>query len=279
MTTIGELCAKYAAECGKGASQRGVLERLQREPIGQVVAPGRPRDYIEHCRLRRREAAPSTVLQDAIYLRGVLSYAKPGWDMHDVTDAPLREAWPILKKEDLIGTSRRRDRAPTDEEVNQYVAHFGAHWMAELVPFLYYSTRRISEACRLMRGDLNESKRIILVRDMKHPRRKIGNHKWVALPDEAFAILVRQPRLTNKPEERFFPRNARTVEALFRRATGILGIEDLHLHDLRRGGTTRLLAQGRTPQEIMLVTGHDTPILPMTTYNGLRAEHFHRMAA
>ena len=279
MSTIAELCAKYLLECAKGDSQQNVLTRLQGEPIGKVKAPGTSREYIQHCRLRRASVAPSTVLQDVVYLRGVLSYAKPGWGMDNVTDEPLRDAMPILRKEGLIGTSRRRQRNPTPEEISAIVTYFAGHWMADMVLFLYLSTRRVSEACRLQRGDLNESKLTILVRDMKHPTRKIGNHKQVALPDGAFDVLMRQQRHSASKEERFFPRRPGTVEAAFRKATAALKIEDLHLHDLRRGGTTLLLREGRTPQEIMLVTGHETPLLAMTTYNGMKAEDFHRRAA
>src|SRR3990167_4279891 len=123
--TIGALCARYLEAipqiCG---TQRNILERLQREPIGQVKAPGTPRDVIKHCRIRRSTVAPATVLLDVVYLRGVLAYAKAGWELSDVTDAPIREALPILKKEGLLGTSRRRTRIPSDDETKQIVEYF-----------------------------------------------------------------------------------------------------------------------------------------------------------
>jgi len=238
-------------------------------------------DIIAHCRLRRKSCEPSTVLQDIIAIRGVLSYAKPGWDMRDVSDEPLREALPILKKERLISSARRRTQEPSTEQRKAVVGYFTERArrydapMADIAEFQYYSTRRISETCRVLWTDLDENTKTILVRDMKHPRHKIGNHRRVALPDEAFAIIMRQPRRTNRPDERIFPYRATTIKAAFAAAFRALGFDDLHTHDYRRGGITRLLAEGRSVQEVMLVTGQETPGMVLTTYNALKAEDFH----
>lgn len=260
----------------------GALKHLLTLPIAQAEAPGTSRDYILHCRMRRSTVAPSMVAHDVIALRGVLAYAKPGWGIDDVTDEPLREAWPILRKEGLIGSSRRRTKVPTDAQTAAIADYFRAGSirtdvpMADIVLFQHDSTRRISETTRLLWADLDEKTKTILVRDMKHPRHKVGNHKRVALPDEAFAIVMRQPRRSSSPEARIFPYLTSRIQRLYHQAVVALGYDDLRLHDSRRGGTTRLLASGRTVQEAMLVTGHDTPLMVLTTYNGLRAEDFHK---
>jgi integrase len=278
--TIGALCANYLTDYPKtSGSKRNILERLQGEKIGKVEAPGTSKHFIDFARLRRQDVAPATVLMDIIYLRGVLAYAKPGWGLANVTDAPIREAFPVLRKEGLIGASRRRTRAPTPEEARGIFAYLRERdpLKADVVDFQDYSSRRISETCRLQWGDLDG--KTILVRDMKHPRHKTGNNKLVALPDEAFAIIMRQPRRTTKPEERIFKISASAVKSAFQRACAALGYIDLHLHDFRRGTVTRLLAEGRSVQEVMLVTGQVTAGMVLTTYNALKAADFHKPRA
>lgn len=277
LPTLGALCGKYVADYPlTSRTHRAVLRRLQDEDIGAVLAPGLPSDYIAHCRWRSETCSPSTVKQDVIYLRGVLAYARPGWGFQNVTDAPLREAWPILVKQGLIGPSRRREFSPTAENVAQIIAYWSSHRstlpMADIEEFQYDSTRRVSETTRLLWTDLDESTKTILVRDMKHPRHKLGNHRRVALPDRSFEIVMRQPRA----DARIFPYLSTTITALHAKAAGAIGLPDWHLHDSRRGGTTKLLAEGRTVPEVMLVTGHMTPHMALTTYNGMRAEDFHR---
>ncbi len=262
-----------------GDTARNILNRMQREPIAKVKAPGTARDYIAHCRMRRQAVSPSTVLSDAVYLRSVLSYAKPGLNL-EYTDEGLRNAWKILRKEGLIGRSKRRKRVTSADELQAIINLFRANGdeaMADFVEFQEDSTRRLGETCRIMRGDLDHESMTILVRDMKHPSMKDGNHIRVALPEKSFAILLRQPRRSTEQTERFFPFNVQTIKQKFARAVRSLGYQDLHLHDLRRAGTTRLLKEGRPVPEVMLVTGHRTGAMVLETYNGLRPEDYHTM--
>jgi integrase len=221
------------------------------------------------------------VRQYIVQLRGVLAYAKPGWGLEDVTDAPIREAYPLLKKQGLIGISKRRKQSPTQEQINELTAYWVAHAhttripMYDIVPFQYDSTRRIVETVGLMWGDLNEKYKTILVRNMKHNRGKPAD-KEVAIPDPAFEIIMRQPRRTTDPTERIFPYTKAAIQWQWPIGLGACGLRGLlHLHDLRRGGTTKLLKAGVPPNKVILVTGHDTFDMVMTTYNAMTARDFH----
>lgn len=55
---------------------------------------------------------------------------------------------------------------------------------------------------------------------------------------------------------RIFPFTTDAVSAAFTRATRILGIEDLHFHDLRHEGVTRLFEMGLTIPHVAAVSGH-----------------------
>ncbi|KAK6697431.1 hypothetical protein SNK04_014003 [Fusarium graminearum] len=54
----------------------------------------------------------------------------------------------------------------------------------------------------------------------------------------------------------YLPYKADSIGASFRRACNRLQIEDLHFHDLRHEGTSRLFEQGYTIPEVAIVTGH-----------------------
>jgi len=109
--------------------------------------------------------------------------------------------------------------------------------MPKVIAFALFSTRRQEEITRIRWDDLDDSRHAVLVRDMKNPGQKIGNDVWCHLPYEAWAILQSMPKV----EREIFPYNAKSVSASFTRACPMLGIEDLHFHDLRHEGVSRLV--------------------------------------
>lgn len=278
--TVAELIGRYVREIPVGTTHRAALERLSTYPVmGQRADKLRPSNIVDLARMRRLTVAPSTVAADISYLRSVLSYAYVGWDLESVNARSIDDAMPKLRQMRLIGHSRKRLRIPEPDEHASIIAWLQQRYeprKVDCVDFLYHSARRRGEACRLQRGDLNADKKIILVRDMKHPRRKEGNNKHVALPEEALAILLRQPKLSDDPSERFFPYPPPSISAMHHVAVVALNIVDLHLHDYRAGVVTRLLTEGRSPAEIMLVTGHDSASMVLTIYNRMNAGDFHK---
>jgi integrase len=59
-------------------------------------------------------------------------------------------------------------------------------------------------------------------------------------------------------EQLLLPLNPKSIGKEFREACKILGIEDLHFHDLRHEGCTRLAEQSFTIPEIQKVSLHDS---------------------
>jgi len=89
---------------------------------------------------------------------------------------------------------------------------------------------------------------------MKHPGQKIGNNVWCDLPPPAPAIVESMPQKTT----RLFPYHSDSISASFTRACQFLGIEDLHFHDMRHEGASRLSEMGWTIQQVAQVTGHQS---------------------
>jgi integrase len=122
--------------------------------------------------------------------------------------------------------------------------------MQKIISFAIFSTRRQEEITRIAWDDYEGNR--VLVRDMKHPGDKLGNDTWCDLSPEASAIIESMPRT----EKYIFPYSTDAISAAFTRACQVLGIEDLHFHDLRHDGVSRLFELGRTIPQAASVSGH-----------------------
>jgi integrase len=242
-------------------SKQSHLEFLEHHAIGKVNALElTAAALIDHVRRRRADGAgPATVMNDLIWIGVVLRAAS------NVKDLPVRpevaqearEACTTLR---LIGKARKRARRPTPQELTQLRDYFVARDrraeipMVAIMDFAIASARRQAEITRLEWTDNDDIGRTGLVRDAKHPRHKEGNHRRFKYTPEAWAIVERQPRKA----EYIFPFDAQSVGAAFTRACGILGIQDLHFHDLRHEATSRLFERGYQIHEVAQFTLHDS---------------------
>ncbi len=202
---------------------------------------------------------PQTVGNYLAHLGTVVALARPAWG-YPLDPAAVTTAQPVLKRLRLTAKSRQRDRRPTLDEMDRLMRHFGearrrrpsSNPMQAIIAFALFSTRRQDEILRITWADLDVDGARVLVRDMKNPGEKIGNDVWCELPPEALAIALAMPRT----DARIFPFSTDAVSAAFTRTCAILGIEDLHFHDLRHEGVTRLFEMGRTVPLAASVSGH-----------------------
>lgn len=204
---------------------------------------------------------PQTVQNYLSHLSAVFAVAKPAWG-YPLDRAAIKDALTVLKRLGLTSRSLKRDRRPTLDELDRLLERFGERQeakadalpMQKLVVFAIFSTRRQEEITRITWADLDEEGSRVMVRDMKNPGQKKGNDVWVTLPPEALAVIRAMPRLKGEP--RIFPFYADSVSASFTRACKILGIENLHFHDLRHEGCSRLFEMGWTVPQVATVSGH-----------------------
>jgi integrase len=124
--------------------------------------------------------------------------------------------------------------------------------MHRIIAFAIFSTRRQEEIIRIAWKDLDKEGRRVLVRDMKNPGQNIGNDVWRDLQEEALAIVEAMPRVA----EQIFPYTTDAIGASFTRACKLLGIEDLHFHDLRHDGVSRLFELGFNIPRVASNSGH-----------------------
>jgi integrase len=87
---------------------------------------------------------------------------------------------------------------------------------------------------------------------VKHPGDKDGNDTWCDLVPEAAALIESMPRAAKE----IFPYSTDGISAAFPCACQLLGIGDLHFHDLRHEGVSRLFEMGWNIPHVAAVSGH-----------------------
>jgi integrase len=202
-------------------------------------------------------ASPATRQNYLSHLRAIFAIAKPAWG-YPLDRQAIKDAFIVAKRLGIIRKGSERDRRPTLDELNKLLDHFrliesrrnGVLPMTRIVPFAIFSARRQEEIVTIRWKDVDKDR--VLVRDMKHPGDKTGNNVWCDLTPEAVAYI----KATPKVDERIFPYSTDAVSASFTRACKVLDIEDLHFHDLRHDGVSRLFEMGKTIPQAASVSGH-----------------------
>ena len=307
--SVADILERYIREMNGTATVRGLkpllsghvygLRMLQRFPIGAKDARKLTKlDIIEHCKMRRATVKAATVNQDITYLRGPLDYAGSAWDdCPDITSAAMIAARPALLKWDLIGKGAPRTRIITDEERELLLKDFEEQdknprhkiKMVLLVLFGLVSTRRRGEVCRITHPDCDWDRKdkhgkptpMYWVRDMKHPKRKKGNHKAFPIVPELAEIIVRLPsyhaymekvqrigkELADQDGDRLFPYNAVSVGAKYTIAKKKFGIVNLTLHDNRGTGISHWLKKYPPHKVRLYFSGHNNTHILETVYD------------
>lgn len=237
-----------------GASHRTLAKHLGRETLMPEIGYRALADFC-HTRLEVDGVKPPTTLHDIMFLSGAITTAV----VEGVLPEAMRQkaaAWRTgLTRAGLIGRPQSRDRRPTAEELDALLVHM-RHNRAlrriryhDLVRFAVASCMRLDEICSLRREDVDLEAGTAIVRLRKHPTDK--QDQLVPLMGESVAILADQPE-----GEWFFPYRPESVSNGFRRICRHLGIDDLHFHDLRHEGISRLFERGYQIQEVAMVSGH-----------------------
>jgi integrase len=229
-------------------------------------------------------AGPVTVGIDLGYIKTILSHAAA---VHGVvvSTEPIDLARIALGRLGLVGQGNERDRRPTQNELDRIIAAFGANErqqipVGRIIRFAVATAMRQDEISRIEWRDFDAEGRMLLIRDRKDPRKKKGNDQRIPLLNvsgyDACGIIEEQGQSSNSREGRIFPYNGRSVGTAFRRQCRELKIDDLHFHDLRHEGTSRLFEAGFSIEQVALVTGHkDWKML--RRYTHLKPESLHSM--
>lgn len=267
--TLGDLITQYLADRESieplGRSKGASLRQLLRHPITDKEALHlTPLDVIEHIRQRRLGGTgPATTGQDLIWLRVVWRYARTALGVPVRMDV-IDDAAEICKAERMVAKSRKRTRRPTDDELRRLDAWFraahenrkGAPPMHLIMWLAIYSCRRLEELCKMRLSDWGRQAGTWLIRDLKHPGGSAGHNVAMVVPEKMVPVVDALRRVYQ--DDRLVPLNHRSVGAYWQRQLKLLGIEDLHFHDLRRHGCSLLAEAGYTIPQIQQVSLHES---------------------
>ena len=263
---LGDIIRQYIADIEQrkpvGRSKRATLMRVADDDLGKLVASKITSAHIvDHVRLRvqRDGVQLQTANQEIACVGVVCGVARPAGG-YPLDASAVPDAWAVMRKLDLTKRPQERKRRPTLAEMDKLMAHFldasrRRSWavpMAKLVAFARYRARRQEEVVRIRWADLDADSKTVLVRDMKHPRVKQGNHVRCHLPPEAWELVQSMPRV----DDRIFPFTTDAVSASFTRACDWLEIDDLRFHDMRHEGVTRLFEMSWGIPQVASVSGH-----------------------
>jgi integrase len=205
------------------------------------------------------QALPQTRMNYMSHLSAIFAVARPAW-RYPLDRAAIQDAMVVLKKLGTISKSAERTRRPTLDELDRLITHFEkvrlhrpfSAPMTKIIAFAIFSTRRQEEITSITWIDFDREAKRQMVRDMKNPGDKVGNDVLCEVEAEAVAIMESMP----KTGSRIFPYSSGSISAAFTRACKLLNIVDLHFHDLRHEGISRLFEMGKTIPQAAAVTGH-----------------------
>jgi len=264
--TLGDAIKRYISETKReiGGTKAQVLNTILNEYDISAMACDKIESrhivsFVQELHIRPDLQSASTALNYLSHLSGVFSTARPMWG-YPLDQQAMRDAQKVCSTMGITTKSRKRTRRPTLDELDRLMDHFHnataansrAMPMHIITAFALFSTRRQEEICRITWEDYDPQHKQVIVRDMKHPGDKEGNDTSVELPDPCGDIISALPHATGV----IFPYHADTVSRRFTHACKFLEIEDLHFHDLRHEGTSRLAEMGRTGPQLAAVTGH-----------------------
>lgn len=264
--TIKEMISQYLVEYEKlrplGKTKRATLKAISETWLGQVedkdITSQKLTEFATY-RMEKDGIQAQTVGNDLAHLGAVLAVARPAWG-YDIDPMAMPDARRVLRKMGAVAKSTERNRRPTKEELEAILRHFAEMRdrrqqeidMVRVVTFALFSTRRQEEITRIRWDAMDKGRQSVLITDMKNPGQKYGNDVWCHVPDEAWRVLKSMPKL----EAEVFPYNHRSISASFTRACKFLEIEDLHFHDLRHDGVSRLFEMGWDIPKVASVSGH-----------------------
>jgi integrase len=246
--TLAEVIDRYTQEGSTkiGRTKAQVLRSIKTWPLADMRCSRiKSTDILAFAKSLPGQAA--TVANYLSHLAAVFAIARPAWgyplDQQAIKDAHVvaRRLGVTAKSTAILDHFEDRERRRSDSTL-----------MRAIILFALFSTRRLEEITRISWDDLDEKGSRVLVRDMKNPGEKRGNHVSCDLPPEALAIIRKMPRA----DPRLFPYSGESIGTAFTRAIKFLQIDDLHFHDLRHEGISRLFEMGWSVPKVATVSGH-----------------------
>lgn len=274
-TTIADLVDKALARTSgkapgrsKHAALLAIKAAIGQHRIGEINAAV----ISSYVAARERDGAgPATIAMDLSFIGTLLRRTAALIDEGTAKAAQealqrLSSVRAALLHARRLSRPQERARRPSEAEFGRLYDYLAARPsrvpVHTIMLFAVATGMRLGEICNLRWEDLDTSTKTVIIRDRKHPQRKMGNNqrvpliagpfKWRGNIIDSYSLAASQP----KTHPTIFPYNHRTVGTLFQRAVRILKINDLHFHDLRHHAVSYMFEYGFGIEHVTLMTGH-----------------------
>ncbi|WJV25857.1 MULTISPECIES: tyrosine-type recombinase/integrase [Pseudomonas] len=247
-TTVAEALERYGREIS--SQKKGVRQELTRiktlsaSKYGKKsLAELRSSDLAEFRDQRLAEGMSNSTVRLALALISHLyTVAIKDWGIEGLSNPAAKLRMPKANNE--------RDRRPTACELTKVMeAAATVHQeLPMIIEFAIETAMRRSEMLTLRRPQIKG--KYVLLEDTKN-----GSRRTVPLSTRARAVLDSLPA---RIDGTVFSLSPHSVSQYFFKACNIAGVKDLHLHDLRHEGTSRLFERGLSIMEVASITGHKT---------------------
>lgn len=238
------------------------FQRLFRTPLEDLT----PQHFLEFRDKRLQSVKPASVARELSLFASIFKYARQELRL-DIN--PLIDV--VVKNSKVV-----RDRRPTNQEIKMildYCKYWGTtkpstkrQQVAWAFLFAIETAMRVGEISNLTWDNVYESYVYL-------PTTKNGYARSVPLTERAYELIQHAKGLH---PTRVLGITNHTVSALFPRIVRALKIEDLHFHDTRHEGTSRL-AQYLSIQDLAKITGHRDTKMLLNYYNPTAEELAHRL--
>lgn len=289
--TFDELAQTYLDRMPElGKSKRLLIMRLQQAFKGVRIAELTKQRVCQFAEEKfADEVQPATVATYLTYYAVVLRYAGAMLDAEDATAVALahyKNARLLLRHQRIVGGEDERDRRPSEEELDKMFSWWDREAakspvpMTDIVKLAICTCLRQGEIVKLMDTDFASKVRTLHIRDRKDPQKKIGNNTLMPLlagPVRILGELIDPVEILERHKRagRFFPWQPQTISQNFYLTTRKLKIDNLHFHDLRHDGISRLFEAGYQIPEVQLISGHKS-WKHLQRYTQIRPHTLHR---
>jgi integrase len=269
MVTLKQILVDYVSDADGivawGRTKTADVKRLQEAKLAHRDARHlRAIDFIEYAKWRRTEdgAGPATTLNDIVWLRQACLGAVTRYGLHKLV-LELETAKRELLRLKIIAKPKGRIRRLRSAEEDLLRGYFSKQAkrskipMLEIIDFAVLTTRRQEEITKLRVADIDFQRGVGWLDDVKHPKHKTGNRRCFKLLPAALEMIKARVDL-GCVTEYLYPYNHRSISTSFTRACKLLGIKDLHFHDLRHEAISRLFAKGYHIQEVAQFSLHES---------------------
>ena len=247
-TTLTEALDRYAREISvgkKGAKQE--LTRINKWKKHAMADKGlavlKSSDFaLYRDNELKAGRSVSTVKLDLAIISHLYTVAIKDWSIEGLSN-------PIFKLRMPKG-AKERDRRPASFELTDVIEKAGEIHaeMPAIIKIAVETAMRRSELLGLRRENVKDKH--VVLEDTKN-----GTRRMVPLSSKARAALDSLPyRLDGS----VFSLAPHSVSLYFNRACKAAKVKDLHFHDLRHEGTSRLFEKGLSIMEVASITGHKT---------------------